>query len=146
MSWQWWSRSPSPCGIQNSVFKDTNSRKRAHCSTIEYKGSEEIQVYPLNSSEKILCTKFPLDNDHRIVDNTIPTSDTNIDNDVLSYKHTLVSTDDSQILGFVVPNDEAIFHKISSSVVDNNYSTTKVDGKVYFPQHDFYNNDGAIID
>lgn len=101
---------------------------------------------PLNDSEKVLSTRLSLHNDHHIVDSTISISDTRKDNDVLSYKHHLVSTDDSQILDSVVLNDEAMFCNISSGIVDNSYSTTKVDGKVYFPQHDFYNNDGAIID
>ena len=64
----------------------------------------------------------------------------------MSFQHELVPTYDSWILDFVVPNDEAIFHKTSSSVVDNNYSTTKVNEKVFFPQHDYYNNDSATID
>ena len=99
------SRSPSPCSIPNSVFKDTNSSKRAHYSAIEYKGSEEIQVSPLHDGEKIISTQFSLHNDHHIVDNIIPTSDTCRDIHCLSYKHTPVSTDDDQIMVSVVPND-----------------------------------------
>ena len=101
---------------------------------------------PQNGSEKILSTKLSHHNDHHIADSTISISDTRIDHDVLSYKHHLVYTDYSHILDSVVPDDEVLFCNISSGIVDNNYSTTKVNGKVYFSQHYFYNNDSATID
>ena len=96
-------------------------KKGTHCIENKYKCSEKVHVSP-------------------------SISDTRIDNDSFSFKHQLVSTDDCQFLDYVIPNDKAIFHNICSSVVDNNYSTNKVDGKVFFPQHDFYYSDSASID